>query len=205
MKILPLLGQDECGLCVCTRTRQHRGRACKRRREGGREENMLPASRQESSGFHLRRLLSRLPLGQPKTMWICSSKHSNIPGTQKHRVNKVTADLWNATSLLLHTTVREGKPAKHKHWSKDPRLLSYSQPRHPHPGRYKRQGQSHTCPSLTNSLASGRLNRHLPLLSSETALYYKHFERSHVNTTLIKVWFWVPQYNNMGRLKKPKY
>lgn len=174
--------------------------------EGGRK-GRKHAARQPSRVERLppQKTAFQTTLGQPKTMWICSSKHSNIPGTQKHRVNKVTADLWNATSLLLHTTVREGKPAKHKHWSKDPRLLSYSQPRHPHPGRYKRQGQSHTCPSLTNSLASGRLNRHLPLLSSETALYYKHFERSHVNTTLIKVWFWVPQYNNMGRLKKPKY
>lgn len=193
MKILPLLGQDECGLCVCTRTRQHRGRACKRRREGGREENMLPASHQESSSFHLRRLLSRLPLGQPKTMWICSSKHSNIPGTQKHRVNKVTADLWNATSLLLHTTVREGKPAKHKHWSKDPRLLQLLTTTASTPWALQEAGPIPHVPFLTNSLASGRLNRHLPLLFSETALYYKHFERSHVNTTLIKVWFWVPQ------------
>lgn len=80
MKILPLLGQDECGLCVHTHTHTRRVRlVCVhthtaapgksvQKAEGGREENMLPASHQESSSFHLRRLLFRLTLGQPKIM-----------------------------------------------------------------------------------------------------------------------------------------
>lgn len=58
---------------------------------------------------------------------------------------------------LLHTTVQEGKPAKHKHWSKNPRLLQLLTTTASTPGRALQEaGLIPHVPFLTNSLASGK-------------------------------------------------
>lgn len=91
MKILPLLGQDECGLCVCTRTLQHGEERAKGR--GREKKTSCPPAIRSRAAFISEDCFPDNFRSAKDHVGSALQSTQNIPDTQKHRVNKLTTNL----------------------------------------------------------------------------------------------------------------